>query len=291
MKEWLSQADAARLRGVSRQAISKLVQKGRLRTLTIGGHVLVHRDDVIGRKAGREGHDESDIVLSIKDILSEASDQDRFAVFKWLRETQKIHPLENEFGAPAEVILEAISRSSDLTKRGVRGVIAEAIFKVEVVDELSNWHDITPEGDYAYDFLVSDGENEVSIQLKMQRLKAQRPMAANEGYKILDPSYWVVETQRTRGGKTSSGKDTRPYRFGEFDLLAVSMHPSTGNWSDFLFTVSEWLIEQPDNSDQILKFQPVPKKKNNDWTDNLHEAIDWLMLRKKKKIAGRLVES
>jgi len=185
MKEWLSQADAARLRGVSRQAISKLVRKGRLRTLTIGGYVLVHRDDVIRRKTGRENSHESDIVSGVKEILAGAPDQDQSAVFEWLRETRKIHPLEDEFDAPAEVILEAVSRSSDLTKRGVRGVIAEAIFKVEVVDKLENWHDVTPDGDYPYDFLLTNGKHEVSIQLKMQRLKAQRPMTANEGYTLL----------------------------------------------------------------------------------------------------------
>lgn len=39
---------------------------------------------------------------------------------------------------------------------------------------------------------------------------------------------YVVETPRTRGGKDlTSGEDTRPYRYGEFDILAVSMHPST----------------------------------------------------------------
>lgn len=136
--------------------------------------------------------------------------------------------------------------------------------------------------------MLSDGNHDVSIQLKMQRLKTQRPMTANEGYKILDPSYFVVETQRTRGGKTNTVENTRPYEFGEFDRLAVSMHPSTGNWSDFLFTVSDWLIDRPENSDQILKFQPVPKQKDNDWTDNLLEAIDWLWSREKKKISGRL---
>jgi len=291
MKEWLSQADAARLRGVSRQAISKLVRKGRLRTLTIGGYVLVHRDDVIRRKTGRENSHESDIVSGVKEILAGAPDQDQSAVFEWLRETRKIHPLEDEFDAPAEVILEAVSRSSDLTKRGVRGVIAEAIFKVEVVDKLENWHDVTPDGDYPYDFLLTNGKHEVSIQLKMQRLKAQRPMTANEGYKIFNPSYWVVETQRTRGGGIFTGDDTRPYKFGEFGLLAVSMHPSTGNWSDFLFTVSDWLIERPENTDQILKFQPVPKQKDDDWTDNLPEAIDWLIKGRRKKIAGRSGES
>jgi excisionase family DNA binding protein len=44
--EWISQAEAARLRKVSRQAISKLVRKRRIRYMEIGGHVLVNRFDV-----------------------------------------------------------------------------------------------------------------------------------------------------------------------------------------------------------------------------------------------------
>ena len=252
--------------------------------------MLVHRDDILDKARTPVQEKNSKLVLKVRQLLAEAPDQDRAAIFQWLRESQKIHSLEDEFGAPAEVILEAISRSPDLTKRGVRGVIAEAFFKVEVVDELVNWHDVTPDGNHSYDFLLSDG-SEVSIQLKMQRLKTQRPMMANEGYKVLDPSYWVVETQRTRGGRTSSGEDTRPYRFGEFDLLAVSMHPSTGNWTDFLFTVSDWLLERPEDSNQILKFQPVPKGKDVDWTDSLAEAIEWLRSGKKKKISGKLAES
>jgi len=44
--DWISQAEAARLRGVTRQAIARLVKRERLRTLEIGGHTLVHRADV-----------------------------------------------------------------------------------------------------------------------------------------------------------------------------------------------------------------------------------------------------
>jgi len=44
--EWISQADAARLRGVSRQAIALLVKKGRLPVLKIGGRQLVRRKEV-----------------------------------------------------------------------------------------------------------------------------------------------------------------------------------------------------------------------------------------------------
>ena len=45
-EEWISQAEAARLRKVSRQAISLLVKKGRLPVLKIGGRVFVHRKEV-----------------------------------------------------------------------------------------------------------------------------------------------------------------------------------------------------------------------------------------------------
>lgn len=45
--DWVSQAEASRLRGVSRQAIAKLVANGRLQTLAVGGRVFVSRADVL----------------------------------------------------------------------------------------------------------------------------------------------------------------------------------------------------------------------------------------------------
>ena len=45
--EWISQAEASRLRGVSRQAIAKLVANERLRTMEVGGRVLVSQADVL----------------------------------------------------------------------------------------------------------------------------------------------------------------------------------------------------------------------------------------------------
>ena len=55
-QDWISQAEAARIRGVTRQAIAKLVRSNRLRTMEIGGHILIHREDVSDfqpKKAGR----------------------------------------------------------------------------------------------------------------------------------------------------------------------------------------------------------------------------------------------
>ena len=45
--DWITQAEAARLRKVTRQAIARLVGNGRLRTLDIGGRSFVNRSDVL----------------------------------------------------------------------------------------------------------------------------------------------------------------------------------------------------------------------------------------------------
>jgi excisionase family DNA binding protein len=43
---WISQSEAARLRGVTRAAISALVKRNRLKTLKIGGKNLLNRTDI-----------------------------------------------------------------------------------------------------------------------------------------------------------------------------------------------------------------------------------------------------
>ena len=45
-KDWITKAEAARIRGVTRQAIAKLVNKGKLSTLEIAGGTLVNRSEV-----------------------------------------------------------------------------------------------------------------------------------------------------------------------------------------------------------------------------------------------------
>jgi excisionase family DNA binding protein len=45
-EEWISQAGAARIRGVSRQAIGSLIERGRLRVRRVGGKPLVNRKEV-----------------------------------------------------------------------------------------------------------------------------------------------------------------------------------------------------------------------------------------------------
>jgi hypothetical protein len=227
-------------------------------------------------------------VDEIKLLLERCTKRQRREIFDMLRLEFPIHPLEAKLNISAELILEAIDRASDLTLRGVRGVIAEIAFKLNVADRLKGWTSEELLGDFAYDFVLRDKLGSVRVQVKMQRLKGQVPMMANQGYRRLPADMYVVETQRTRGGRVQkTGEDTRPYRFGEFDVLAVSMHPATHDWSSFMYTVAAWLLPRPENQALMLKFQPVAKAPNDVWTDSLATCIRWFRSKQKKTILPR----
>jgi excisionase family DNA binding protein len=53
--DWISQAEAARIRDISRQAIARLVRKGRFQTIKVGGRVLIRRTEVENFKAEPPG--------------------------------------------------------------------------------------------------------------------------------------------------------------------------------------------------------------------------------------------
>jgi hypothetical protein len=99
---------------------------------------------------------------------------------------------------------------------------------------------------------------------------------------------YVVEVQKTRSGK-KDGKNTRPYRFGDFDILAVNLHPGTGNWERFVFTVGSWLLPRAKRSDLeesglIEIFQPVPITPDEYWTDDLGRCIEWFLAGTAKRL-------
>ena len=138
--------------------------------------------------------------------LKGVSKEERRDVFQFLRQEFPIHALEKEWNASAELILEAIARASDLTRRGIRGVIAEAAFEQSVALPLidKGWKVEIPEGDHPFDFLLVDKDGPVKVQVKMQRLEKKVPKLWKSTRGV-----FVVETQKTRSGKDSSGKATR----------------------------------------------------------------------------------
>src|SRR5205809_4868136 len=72
-------------------------------------------------------------------LLEQCSSEERREIFKHLRKEFPIHPLEADLNTQAEVILEAMARSSDLTMRGIRGIIAEAALLVDVLQKMEGW--------------------------------------------------------------------------------------------------------------------------------------------------------
>lgn len=216
----------------------------------------------------------------ILQLLEECSVDEQREILQHIRKTVPIHAIESKLNTTAEVILEAIDRASDLTLRGIRGIIAEASFLVTVINKLEGWRNIPLAGDYSYDFLIEDSVGQVRIQVKMQRKEKGLPKLSKSNRK------YVVETQRTRGGKDAlTGEATRPYRFGEFDILAVSMHPSTNDWDSFMFTVGEWLVPRPTAPTLLEVYQPVSMSPDEDWTDDLLTSIGWFRSGRTKTIA------
>lgn len=208
-------------------------------------------------------------------LLRELPVEDRRRVFDQLRAEFGIHPLEADLNTEAEVILEAIHRAGGLVLRMMRGVIAEAAFALHVVQELDEWEDVTPEGDHAYDFALEDAQGMVRVQVKLQRSTEGRPTRGSDvrrRERAFGEEMYIVETQKTRRGNRD-GANTRPYRFGEFDILAVSMYPATGRWDSFMYTVGDWLLPRPGEPGQLRIYQPIPPEPNEDWTNDFEEVV------------------
>jgi len=247
----------------------------------------------------------SESLDTIKKVIAECSIEEQWALKEYLSELVP-HPLEREWGIDAETILNAIRRSSDLTKRGVRGIIAEAVFETAVIPSIaaSGWKPATLTGDLAYDVRLESGTRAARIQIKLQRLEKSVP-------KLYYPQHYaegllyVVEVQKTRGGKKKTRRqspgtgaaseaadeveETRPYRFGDFDILAVNMHPSSGSWKNFRYTVASWLLPRAEDPALIEIFQPVAATPNDVWTDDLSVCLDWYVSGKRRKVLAEVL--
>ena len=226
---------------------------------------------------------------AIRKLLDQCSPKERQALFRELRAIHQIHELENSLGAPAEVILEAIHRAPELTRRMLRGVIADAAFAQSVVPALADigWKDVTPAGNHSFDYMLRNVTGDVSVQVKLQRSEKGKPLISSGSRHGLGAGFFVVEAQRTRTGKGKGeeGEEmkTRPYRYGEFDILAVSLQPTTGRWDSFLYAVGNSLLTGR-RPTEIATYQPVAMKPNSDWTADFELAVQWFRSGVKKKI-------
>jgi hypothetical protein len=214
--------------------------------------------------------------------IDRATEEERRVILAYLRQRLHLHPLEQEWSTTAELILTAIARSADITLRGVRGILAEAIFEEYSLPEVltHGWAMKKFIGEQAYDFLIDRDGREVKIQVKLQRReKGETKEYGRQKRKALNcpkGTIYVVEVQKTRSGK-KNGKATRPYRFGDFDTLAVNLQPETRDWKRFMYTVGAWLLPRKADPNLIEIMQPVPLNPDDYWTDELNTCISWVL--------------
>lgn len=215
-------------------------------------------------------------VKAVQELLSHCTAEERAAVFKELRKTLPIHPYEAEVGAPAEMILEAVHRAPELTRRMLRGVIADAAFRTFVVAELTErgWRDVTPKGNFAYDYSLDDGKGPVTVQVKLQRSERGAPSVKDGKRFGFSGEVFTTETQKTRTGTDGDNNQTRPYRYGEFAVLAVSMQPSSGRWDSYMYTLGRWLLPGK-RAGEIATLQPVTKTAGEFWTNEFEVVARW----------------
>lgn len=229
------------------------------------------------RRVGQRGLRVSEANLAtIRELLAQCSPEEQAAIFRELRARHLIHEFEDVVGAPAEMILEAIHRAPELTRRMLRGVIADAAFRQFVVRPLaeSGWRDVTPVGNFAYDYKLDDGAGPVTVQVKLQRSERGAPVVKRGERYGFGETVHIVETQKTRTGTDGEDNQTRPYRYGEFDILAVSMQPSAAKWDRYMYTLGRWLLPGR-KAGEMATLQPVAMSQNEFWTDDFRTAAQW----------------
>ncbi|MDO7886466.1 hypothetical protein [Hymenobacter cheonanensis] len=221
----------------------------------------------------------------VRRILATLTPDEQLGLYRELKLMHGAHPMEAVLNLTSDEVLSALQKmklQDGMPWRMLRGSLADLLFEVIVLPTLSGWDDVAFVGDLPYDYkLRNAAEEEVTIQIKLQRSAKNGPSVFN---KKTGKNMFSVETQRTRGG-TVDGVKTRPYRFGEFDILAVCMYPSTGRWDTYLYTVEKWLVPHATETNALATFQPVAQRPNADWTDSLEQAIAWLKSRQQKTIA------
>ena len=215
-------------------------------------------------------------LATIRELLAQCSPEEQAALFHEMRARHLIHEFEEIIGAPAEMILEAVHRAPELTRRMLRGVIADAAFRQFAVHALAEagWRDVTPVGNFAYDYVLDDGAGAVTVQVKLQRSERGAPVVKRGVRFGFGETVHIVETQKTRTGTDSDDNQTRPYRYGEFDILAVSIQPSTAKWDRYMYTLGRWLLPGR-NKGEMATLQPVAMSPSEFWTDDFNTAAQW----------------
>src|SRR2546427_9146893 len=118
------------------------------------------------------------LIDEVLGLIAKTTEEERRGILQSLRKDIFLHPLEREWNVPAEAILAAISRSPNITQRGIRGILAEAVFEQVVIPAVlaKGWKQLEIRGHQPYDFRLSKERTQLGIQVKLQRKEGGNPM-------------------------------------------------------------------------------------------------------------------
>lgn len=165
-----------------------------------------------------------------------------------------LHPLEEQFHLPSQVILEIIAQRTRLAV-AVRGGVAEH----HLATHLSDDPDVV-----SADLIDRDGEPDFRVALRGDRTiliecKNVSPRRTADG-RI------KIEVQKTRSQRDNPAG--RLYRTEQFDIVAASLYPTTGAW-EFRFKATAELEGSDRWADRIAPIQHV----DDSWSTTILGAL------------------
>lgn len=172
------------------------------------------------------------------------------------------HPLERDLNASASDILSAIQKGFRAIV-DVKGKLAEFFFnkqleglrRARVIEEFT-WSD-------------KDGQPDFFVRFRGRQLRIEcKNIRSKELFKT--PPAYKVELQKTRNSK--DGTNTRGYKHGEFELLAVCLFNHTGKW-EYLYVCTKRLERRGDQREFLKIMQKVPFTATGPWKATLLEAL------------------
>ncbi|MBZ0270420.1 hypothetical protein K8I61_00165 [bacterium] len=171
------------------------------------------------------------------------------------------HPLELKYGLTAQELLDAIDRRFRL-KVALEGAVAEVHFERKLrVAAREGWltsfesHDIDDMHDFS---VVSLAGKLIRVEVKTIRSGAKKQ----------------VELQKTRAAKADPG--SRYYDRSHFDVVAVCIGRSTGDWSQFRYSLVRGLPAHPGHPNKIQVMHKIPDEENTQprWFSRFQDVID-----------------
>ena len=172
------------------------------------------------------------------------------------------HPLEIKYDLTAQELLDAIDRRFRL-KVALEGAVAEVHFerKLKVASQegwLAGYESHDVDGMHDFTFTTNTGQT-FRVEVKTVR---NGPILR-------------VEVQKTRAAK--GDPSSRYYNLDHFDILAVCLGRSTGNWSEFTYALVRMLPRHKTYEGKLQVMHRITRNVEAEqiWFDRLQDLIDY----------------